>query len=362
MKRKIKSRLGEEEYNKFGSKMIITKYNGALDMDIYFPKYDWTFKHGTYQSFKKGNIKCPYEPRIYGVGFIGEGKYNVKNNEKCYRMWHGMLNRCYNPYWCDEHAAYRDVIVTKEWYNFQVFAEWFYEHYYEVENEIMELDKDTLSGSSKIYSPETCLILPHRLNVVLIGEQIRNKIPETNWLIHVSQGIVFNVHKRKFRCLKQMDYGVNSNYKGNYDTYEEAFNIYRSQKEQYVKSLVKTYENKIPNYIYNKLIDYKIEDYDEKEIELKMKSIYDYINNKPKRQDPYKEIKLTLCEKYLNTWMSIEDFELLMNSFSIKTESGKPIRRKTFSKILSCNNYKVRFENKIKDGIKSGYYYISLNN
>ena len=128
MKRKIKSRLGEEEYNKFGSKMIITKYNGALDMDIYFPKYDWTFKHGTYQSFKKGNIKCPYEPRIYGVGFIGEGKYNVKNNEKCYRMWHGMLNRCYNPYWCNEHTAYRDVIVTKEWYNFQVFAEWFYEH------------------------------------------------------------------------------------------------------------------------------------------------------------------------------------------------------------------------------------------
>ena len=60
--------------------------------------------------------------------------------------------------------------------------------------------------------------------------------------------------------------------------------------------------------------------------------------------------------------MTIEDFEILMNSFGIKTESGKPIRRKTFSKILSCNNYKVRFENKIKDGIKSGYYYISLNN
>ena len=26
------------------------------------------------------------------------------------------------------------------------------------------------------------------------------------------------------------------------------------------------------------------------------------------------------------------------------------------------NNYKIRFENKIKDGIKSGYYHISLNN
>ena len=37
MKRKIKSKLGEEGYNKLGSKMIITKYNGALDMDVYFP-------------------------------------------------------------------------------------------------------------------------------------------------------------------------------------------------------------------------------------------------------------------------------------------------------------------------------------
>ena len=26
------------------------------------------------------------------------------------------------------------------------------------------------------------------------------------------------------------------------------------------------------------------------------------------------------------------------------------------------NNYKIRFENKIKDGIKSGYYYISFKN
>ena len=33
----IKNKLGEEGYNKLGSKMIITKYNGALDMNVYFP-------------------------------------------------------------------------------------------------------------------------------------------------------------------------------------------------------------------------------------------------------------------------------------------------------------------------------------
>ena len=42
---------------------------------MYFPEYNWTFKHATYQSFKKGKIKCPYEPRLCNIGYIGEGKY-----------------------------------------------------------------------------------------------------------------------------------------------------------------------------------------------------------------------------------------------------------------------------------------------
>ena len=34
MRRKI-NRIGEEGINNFGSKMIISRYNGALDIDIY---------------------------------------------------------------------------------------------------------------------------------------------------------------------------------------------------------------------------------------------------------------------------------------------------------------------------------------
>ena len=65
---KIKSRVGEEGYNNFGSKMIIKEYRSAKDLDVYFPEYDWTFEHVKYDQFKKGKIKCPYEQRYYGVG------------------------------------------------------------------------------------------------------------------------------------------------------------------------------------------------------------------------------------------------------------------------------------------------------
>ena len=61
-------RAGEERVNKFGSIIVITRYNNKRDVDIYFPEYNWTFEHARYQNFKKGEIKCPYECRYYRVG------------------------------------------------------------------------------------------------------------------------------------------------------------------------------------------------------------------------------------------------------------------------------------------------------
>ena len=58
-------RTGEEGYNSFGSKMIIKEYRNRNDIDVYFPKYDWILKHAPYNNFKKGKIKCPYEPRYF---------------------------------------------------------------------------------------------------------------------------------------------------------------------------------------------------------------------------------------------------------------------------------------------------------
>ena len=81
MKKKI-DKIGETNINNFGSKMIIKEYRGCMDMDVYFPEYNWTFKHATYQSFKKGNIRCPYERRYFGVGYLGEDKYTVSENGK----------------------------------------------------------------------------------------------------------------------------------------------------------------------------------------------------------------------------------------------------------------------------------------
>ena len=99
MRRKI-NRIGEEGINNFGSKMIISRYNGALDIDIYFPEYDWTSENKKYQHFKNEKINCPYEPRVYGKGYLGEGIYKKSKNgklNKYYISWCNMLKRCYDP-------------------------------------------------------------------------------------------------------------------------------------------------------------------------------------------------------------------------------------------------------------------------
>ena len=128
-------RIGEERINNFGSKMIIKEYRKHKDIDVYFSEYDWTFKHTTYGNFKKGLIKCPYEPRYYGKGYLGEGKYKMSINGKHtdeFDIWYAMLRRCYDPKYYERNPTYKGCEVEDYLLNFQNMGEWIEENYYEV--------------------------------------------------------------------------------------------------------------------------------------------------------------------------------------------------------------------------------------
>ena len=134
------NRIGEERVNNFGSKMKIIKYNGVRDVDIYFEEYDWIAKNKQYNDFLIGNIKCPYEPRTKGVGYLGEGNYKTRENNKktkCYLTWISMLTRCYDSKYHEKYPTYIGCKVCDEWLNFQNFAEWYYDNHYEVDSEVM---------------------------------------------------------------------------------------------------------------------------------------------------------------------------------------------------------------------------------
>ena len=256
MRRKVINRVGEERINNFGSKMIIKEYRKYKDINVYFPEYNWIAKHAIYQHFKNGNIKCPYERSIYGVGYLGEGEYKVKENgknKKEYKIYQNMLQRCYDPKYQERYPTYKDCRVEDYLLNFQHMAEWIKENYYEVPGERMELDKDILYKGNKIYSRETCIFVPQKINSLFVkrdNDRGNNPIGVTptssgNYQVFCSNGYG-----------KQINLGM-------YLTKEKAFQVYKQYKEKVIKEVIDSYEGKIPEPFYSKLktamYNYKVE-------------------------------------------------------------------------------------------------------
>lgn len=251
-------RTGEINYNTFGSKMIITRYRKNNDIDVYFTEYDWTAKNVIYGNFKKGNIKCPYERSVYGVGYIGEEKYKISENSKqskCYKVWSKMLQRCYDEKLHKRKPTYIGCEVSEEWLCFQNFAEWYYNNYYEIESERMCLDKDILLKGNKIYSADTCIYVPETINKLFTkSDKKRGYYP-----------IGVNYHKASEKFISQCniyDFEENKTKKihlGCYDSTEKAFEVYKEFKERYIKKVANYYKDKIPSKLYDSLYNYEVD-------------------------------------------------------------------------------------------------------
>ena len=246
-------RVGETQINNFGSTMIIISYRNNRDVDIYFPEYDWTAEHKTYQDFKKGKVGSPYEPRVCNIGYIGEGEYKATENRKAtkqYAVWHDMLHRCYNPKCQEKNPTYIGCSVCDEWHNFQAFCKWYEDNYYEIPGEQIALDKDILIKGNKIYGPETCMFVPTSINSLFVkSDNIRGNLPI---------GVYYNKQNKKYQAMCRIGTGK-SKYLGLYDTSEAAFQAYKEFKEAYIKKVANDYIEDIPFELYRAMINYEVD-------------------------------------------------------------------------------------------------------
>lgn len=201
----------------------------------------------------------------YGIGYMGDGKYKSKDENKkktkAYNTWNHMLQRCYDPYYLNEHPTYIDCYVCEEWHNFQNFAKWFYENYYECNDEQMQLDKDILIKGNKIYSPNTCVLVPKRINCLFTkSDALRGEYPigvyykikkvkqyEYHYL-EVRCSVIEN-GKKKGKVLKTLP--LNKPF--------QAFSIYKQFKEKYIKQIADEYKELIPQKLYEALYKWEVE-------------------------------------------------------------------------------------------------------
>lgn len=247
------NRINEEGYNVYNSKMIIIKYNNANDIDIYFPKYDYVVKNRRYLCFKRGSIDCCFDKTVYGIGYLGEGDHkssigNKKTN--CYQSWQFMLERCYDKKWQIKNPTYKGCTVCEEWHCFQNFAEWYNDNYYEIKGEIMSLDKDIIVKGNKIYSPETCMFVPQRINSLFVkNDKNRGKYPI---------GVSWHKYNKKYRStLHKID--KKYNHLGYFDNIEDAFLCYKYYKEKYIKEVANEYKNKIPQKLHDAMCKWTVD-------------------------------------------------------------------------------------------------------
>ena len=256
LEKQKQERIGEENCNLYGTLMRIIEYNDSKDIIVEFQDKYKVKVHTGYGNFKKGEVKNPYDKTVHGVGYIGEGKYKVSINGKntiAYKVWFSMIQRCYDPYYLDKHPTYRDCIVCKEWHCFQNFTQWYEENYYECNDEQMELDKDILIKGNKIYSPETCIFVPHRINSLFT----KSNAKRGNCLI----GVCFHKRDRIYESncsvldKKGSKRGI---YLGRFKNEIDAFIAYKQFKENYIKQVADEYKKLIPTKLYEALYKYEV--------------------------------------------------------------------------------------------------------
>lgn len=251
---KCGNKIGETITTKEGYSITIVEYTNAHNIVVQFNDNVRTKKSTTYTQFKRRNIRYPYHRSVYGVGYRGEGKYSSTNLDgkktKCYETWCNMFKRCYSENYQSKRPTYKDCTVCEEWHNFQNFAKWFEENYYEINNEQMHLDKDILVKGNKIYSPETCVFVPKTINSLFTKRQNdRGSLPI---------GVSYDRDSNKYlshcnNCITRKQIKL-----GKFLQVDDAFLEYKKYKEDHVKEVANLYVGKIPNELYKAMVNYEV--------------------------------------------------------------------------------------------------------
>ena len=164
-----------------------------------------------------------------------------------------MIKRCYDPKFQEKNPSYKGCRIEDYLLNFQYMCKWLDENYYEVPGERMQLDKDILCKGNKIYSRDTCIFVPHRINLLFTkSDNSRGDNPI---------GVILNP-SGNYRVMCHDGHGGRDNL-GTYSTKEEGFQAYKEYKEKVIKEVIDSYEWKIPEPHYSKLkeamYNYKVE-------------------------------------------------------------------------------------------------------
>lgn len=252
----INIKLGEININSYGTPMKIIDYRNRNDIDIQFlDENKYIVKHNTYSNFKSGTVRNPYDKTILGIGYAGVGEYNLSEKDKisgktvptrAYAAWTQMIVRCYSEHDKNKYPAYYGIAtVCDEWHCFQNFAKWYFDNRYDVQGRL-HVDKDILYKGNKEYSPQKCLLVPQRINMLFLNKSRKGQ----------SADLPTGINRIKSKTQEKFTANYNGEFLGAFLTIDEAQKIYYKAKRQHIQEIANDYKNIIPEKVYKALIEW----------------------------------------------------------------------------------------------------------
>ena len=170
----------------------------------------------------------------------------VKTKE--YTHWSSMIYRCY----CKKHQArqptYSECIVSDNFKSYSYFYDW-------CRNQVgfgnvgFELDKDLLIKGNKLYSEDTCVFLPKKINSMIEKSKlIRGDFPI---------GVHFDKDRAKFVATIKIN--GKKIFIGRYESSNDAFLAYKIKKEAILKECAEAFKEHLDKRSYLAMLKYNVD-------------------------------------------------------------------------------------------------------
>ena len=197
---------------------------------------------------------------IYGIGHSDYTLPITENGKKVkeYETWRGILKRCYDDGYLEREPSYNGCSVSEEWTYYKNFYNWItsQENYEQWKHggKKWAIDKDILIKGNKVYSSETCVLVPQNINSLFTNRRLhRGKYPI---------GVSYSEKLEKYivHCNNPI-IEKNGRHVGVFTTIEDAFYAYKKYKENIIKTVAKIeFQNgNITKKCYNAMLNYNVE-------------------------------------------------------------------------------------------------------
>lgn len=200
----------------------------------------------------------------FGIGYYSDEKCidTDEINSKCHEIWMRMLARCFSISKSNDNAKKgREYTVCKEWLDYIQFKKWYDQNYYELETEKVYFSPMCVKKNNTHFCPQLCVFVPHSILGLLYGST--NNLYRNSGKCVCGVSCIKNKGKNKYKSTMniapELNAGSDTYYIGTFDTEEEAFINYKIVKELYIKGVAYHNKDKIPEKLYNAMLNWEVE-------------------------------------------------------------------------------------------------------